>query len=168
MLEKMKKGKTNNTWAMACCPQNIVRFLSKKLPFNVKSGMLSVVFEARKTLMEGLSCKIDDFFTVQINCSLSPAYMCHPSWKLKICTPKSHIPHHSPPHPRFFFFQFCDVATVATIHKRKESQIQLQVRADSRHLLELCYVLANLQEPSVKIWQLTFLFSFECGQLKGI
>jgi hypothetical protein len=79
MLEKMKKGKTNNTWAMASCPWNIVRFLSRKLPFNVKSGILSVVFEARKTFMEGLSCKIDDFFTVQTNCSLSPAYMCHPA-----------------------------------------------------------------------------------------
>ncbi len=44
----------------------------------------------------------------------------------------SQIPH-SPPQPttpKVFLFQFCDVATVATIHKRKESQIQLQVRED--------------------------------------
>jgi hypothetical protein len=94
--------------------------------------------------------------------------MCHTSWKLTICTPKSHIPHHNPPQTRFFFFQFCDVATVATIHKRTESQIQLQVREDGKYFLELCYVLDNLQEPSVKIWQLPFLFSSECGQLKGI
>jgi len=79
MLEKMKKGKTNNTSAMASCPRNIVRFLSRKLPSNVKSGLLSVVFEARKTFMEGLGCKIDDFFTLQINCSLTPVYMCHNS-----------------------------------------------------------------------------------------
>jgi hypothetical protein len=101
MLEKMKKGKTNNTSAMACCPQNIVRFLSKKLPSIVKSGMLSVVFEARKTFVEGLGCKIDDFFTLQINCSLTPACICatiHESLKSALANPTF------PTTPKFFFF----------------------------------------------------------------
>ncbi len=164
MLEKMKKGKTNNTWAMVCCPRNIVMFLSKKFPFNVKSGMLSVVFEARKTFMEGLSCKIDDFFTLQIDCSLSPAYMCHPSWKLTICTPKSHIPHHT---------QGFSFSILWCSHSRNHSQEEREPNSATGqrgrlYFLELCYVLDNIQEPSAKIWQLPFLFSSECGQLKGI
>ncbi len=49
------------------------------------------------------------------------------------------------------FFQFCDeVAIVATIHKRKKSQIWLQVREGNRHFLESCYVLAISKNPVFK------------------
>jgi hypothetical protein len=46
-----------------------------------------------------------------------------------------------------FFLNFFDVATVATIHKRK-TQIWLQIREDSRQFLEFCYVLASMNPVS--------------------
>ncbi len=51
----------------------------------------------------------------------------------------------------FFFLNFCHIATVATIYKRKEPfQFGYQVRKDSRHFLEYCYILATSKNPVFK------------------
>jgi hypothetical protein len=44
-----------------------------------------------------------------------------------------------------FVFQFCDVTTVANIHKRKEPNLAI-VKTGEKTFLESLYVLANLQE----------------------
>lgn len=50
---------------------------------------------------------------------------------------------------RVFFFKFCDVAQWQP-STRGKNQIWLQVREDSRHFLEFCYVLVTSKNPVSK------------------
>lgn len=79
-----------HTCARTCPLRKSVRLLSKKLPFNWKSGTTSVVLEARKTSMDGInSGAILEgvvLFTVQISWLLLP-YTSHPSCIVKNCSP---------------------------------------------------------------------------------
>lgn len=60
--------------------KEMVQDLSSQLPFILKSQLLSDVFEANITSSCVLSCKIDDFFTVNsrsFESELSPLYAYH-------------------------------------------------------------------------------------------
>jgi hypothetical protein len=48
------------------------------------------------------------------------------------------------------FFQFCDLATVVTIHKRKQPNLATGLKEDGRHFLQSCYVLATSKNPVSK------------------
>jgi hypothetical protein len=71
-----------------------------------------------------------------------------------------------------FFGQFCDLARVATIHKRKgkkEPNLITGQRGQSRHILESSLSFGNLQckNPVSKYGEF-HIFLLKCGELKFI